>query len=140
MPYREVLKLYKKLRLSTYRSIYENIKDREGSLSATEAYAVDAIYLLGEPTIKKFSDFLGISQPNATYKVNSLIAKGYVEKVQSETDKRKMRLCVSEKFHRYYDRAEKQIDKAAGALHDKFSPSEIAIFNRMLNELADAIE
>lgn len=139
MPYQCVLKLYRKLRLSSYRSIYENIKDREGSLSATEAYAVDAIYLLGEPTIKQFSDFLGISQPNATYKVNSLIGKGYVEKVQSETDRRKMCLRVTEKFHRYYDNAEKLIDEAAARLRDKFSPDEMGIFDHILNELADAI-
>ena len=139
MPYQGVLKLYRKLRLSSYRSIYKNIKDREGSLSATEAYAVDAIFLLGEPTIKQFSDFLGISQPNATYKVNSLIGKGYVEKVQSETDRRKMCLRVTEKFHRYYDNAEKLIDEAAARLRDKFSPDEMGTFDRILNELADAI-
>ena len=140
MPYQEVLELFRKLRLSSYRSIYENIRDREGSLSATEAYAVDAIYLLGEPTIKRFSDFLGISQPNATYKVNSLIAKGYVEKVQSETDKRKMCLRVSEKFHRYYDQAENEISRAADLLCEEFSAEEIGAFKRMLKELTDTIK
>ena len=43
------LKLFKLLRLSGYRSIFHKLCNREGSLSATEAYAADVIYLLDEP-------------------------------------------------------------------------------------------
>ena len=79
MLYDEVLTLYNRSRLMHYRTLFGHIHEKDGSLSATEAFAADVIYLLGEPSIKEFSDHLGISQPNATYKVNSLISKGYVE-------------------------------------------------------------
>ena len=36
---------------------------------------------LEEPTINEFASFVNISSPNAAYKVNSLIQKGYVEKI-----------------------------------------------------------
>ena len=47
----EILDLYKKSRLMTYRAMFGRIREKSGSLSATEAYAVDVIYLLGSPTI-----------------------------------------------------------------------------------------
>jgi len=84
--YDRIADLYDRLRLLHYGRLFSRIREREGSLSATEAFSVDAIYLLGEPTIKQFSDFLGISQPNATYKVANLTEKGYVEKTPSEEE------------------------------------------------------
>ncbi|MBQ6215151.1 MAG: winged helix-turn-helix transcriptional regulator [Oscillospiraceae bacterium] len=132
-------KLFKLLRLSGYRSIFHKLCNREGSLSATEAYAADVIYLLDEPTIKEFSAFLGISQPNASYKVNSLIAKGYIEKELSETDRRTARLRVTEKFHKYYDETEAAVRKVAGALEEYYSPAEIELFEKMLITLSKKI-
>ena len=61
----EILDLYKKSRLMTYRAMFGRIREKTGSLSATEAYAVDVIYLLGSPTITQLAETLGISQPNA---------------------------------------------------------------------------
>ena len=40
---------------------------------------------MGEPTIAEFSRMMGISTPNAAYKIGSLVKKGYVEKIQSTT-------------------------------------------------------
>ena len=90
----EILDLYKKSRLMTYRAMFGRIREKTGSLSATEAYAVDVIYLLGSPTITQLAETLGISQPNATYKVNNLVAKGYACKTISEDDKRECRVTV----------------------------------------------
>ena len=78
MLYDALIGLYDKFRLVHYRSVFSRIREKAGSLSATEAYAADVIHLLKNPTIKQFSEYLGISQPNATYKVvsNSYTAQG----------------------------------------------------------------
>lgn len=65
-----ISRCYARFRLITYRSMFRLLRERDSSLSAAEAFAVDVIYLLQEPTIKEFADCLGISQPNATYKVD----------------------------------------------------------------------
>jgi hypothetical protein len=44
------------------------LREKAGSLSATEAFSAEVIYLLDHPTIGEFADFIGISQPNASYK------------------------------------------------------------------------
>ena len=65
--------VYDKFVLEFFRRIFEMVREREGSLSAMEAFSVEVIHELHEPTIGQFADFLNISQSNATYKVNSLI-------------------------------------------------------------------
>lgn len=137
---KEIQNLYKKFRLMNYRGLFRLIRERDGSLSATEAYAADVIYLLEEPTITRLAETLGISQPNATYKVNNLVAKGYVIKTVSEGDKRECRLALSEKFYSYYTASTRFIDRAVESLQGQFSPEELRLFGKMLGALAQAVE
>ena len=137
---KEIQDLYKKFRLMNYRGLFGRIRERDGSLSATEAYAADVIYLLEEPTITRLAETLGISQPNATYKVNNLVAKGYVTKTVSEGDKRECRLGLSEKFYSYYNASTQFIDRAVESLQEQFSPEELGLFGKMLGALAHAVE
>lgn len=140
MLYDQVTELDKRFRLIHYRSLFGRIREKSGSLSATESFSVDAIYLLGEPTIKQFADYLGISQPNATYKVNSLIEKGYISKIPSEEDRREYRLKISEKFFKYYDVTDSVISDAVESLKEKFSDGELKLFEKMLKTLNGKIE
>jgi len=93
--------VYEKFSLQFFRRIFENVREREGSLSAMEVLSLEVIYLLREPTVGQFAEFLNISQSNATYKVNSLIKKGYIERQNSQTDRREYHLVLSEKFKNY---------------------------------------
>ena len=67
------LEVYDKFKLEFFRRIFELVREREGSLSAMEAFSIEIIHALNEPTIGRFAEFLNISQSNATYKVNNLI-------------------------------------------------------------------
>ncbi len=94
-----ILRLYRRLRLDGYRKLFGAVQEREGSLSAIEAFSADLIHLLGEPTLSQFAEYVGISQPNATYKVNALAGKGYVEKVVSKPDRREIRPGPERSLH-----------------------------------------
>lgn len=140
MLYKEIIELYEKFRLLHYRRLFGRIRERDGSLSATEAYAVDVIYLLGSPTLGEFAECLGISQPNATYKVNNLMAKGYVIKMPSEKDRRECKLCVTDKFYSYYGGQEESIKGAISKLQEEFSEKELDTFEKMLWSLHKALK
>ena len=135
-----ILRCYEQLRLSTYRSMFGLLRERDGSLSATEAYSVDVIYLLREPTIKEFADCLGISQPNATYKVNQLIQKGYVQKIPSLEDRRETHLQVTDRYLRYSERGSHALAQAMEVLQTRFSDQEMEIFSRVIRALSDEID
>ena len=140
MLYRSVDELYKKFRLVHYRNMFGRISERDGSLSATEAFASDVIYLLGDPTVKQFADCVGISQPNATYKANNLAAKGYITKTVSEDDKRECRLYVTDKFLEYYGHRDEYIEKASERLTSEYGEKELQLFKEMLERLCSALE
>ena len=93
--------VYEKFKLQFFRRLFSQVREREGSLSAMEAFSVEVIHELDAPTIGQFADFLGISQSNATYKVNNLIRKGYIVKENSDTDRREYHLKLSDKFYCY---------------------------------------
>ena len=127
--------VYSKFRIHYYRDVFRRINSRELSLTTTEVYCVEIIHSLGKPTIQEFANFIGISSPNATYKVNSLIKKGYVEKVQSDTDKREFYLDVTDKFYRYYNINEKYLDIVEERLKKELSKEEFEMFNNTLKKI-----
>ena len=131
--------LYRRLRLTSYRRIFGSIRERSGSLSATEAFSADVIQLMGAPTLSQFAQYLGISQPNATYKVNNLAAKGYLEKIPGE-DRREVRLQTAGKFNAYYHDNEQALREAMDALAGRFSPEELDAAERVMQALVQTVE
>lgn len=94
-------KIYKAFRIDLYRHIFSILGKREGSLSATDYFSAETIFLIGTPTVSEFAKAFSISQPNATYRIKSLMEKGYVEKFGADK-KSASRLRVTEKFMRFY--------------------------------------
>ena len=126
------LEVYDKFKLEFFRRIFELVREREGSLSAMEAFSVEVIHELDAPTIGQFADFLGISQSNATYKVNNLIRKGYIVKENSDTDRREYHLKLSDKFYCYNGLMQSYIKTVLGRIEESFSKEELELFSDML--------
>ena len=130
------LEVYDKFKLKFYRGVFELVREREGSLSAMEAISLEVINMLAEPTVGQFADFLNISQSNATYKVNNLIKKGYLERQNSQTDRREYHLVLSDKYYSYESLMSSYEQKVAGRIRERFSPEELETFDRMLETIS----
>ena len=133
------LNVYDKFKLEFFRRIFELVREREGSLSAMEAFSIEVIHALHEPTIGQFAEFLNISQSNATYKVNNLIKKGYLIKQNSTTDRREYHLVLSEKYYGYTDIMRSYVKTVVDKISDDFTEEEIATFEAMLQRISDEI-
>ena len=140
MVYEKLKNLYEKVRLKHYRDLFSRVKERDGSLSATEAYAADVIYLLGSPTVSAFAETLGISQPNATYKINNLVAKGYAVRSSSDADRRECRVSVGERFFSYYNTDYPFIAESVEQLKKLYTPQELELLERMLDDMCRFME
>ena len=79
--------VYTKFKLHFYQNVFQRFATREATLTTVESFCMEGIMAMGEPTIAEFSRMMGISTPNAAYKIGSLVKKGYVEKIQSTTDR-----------------------------------------------------
>ena len=124
--------IYTKFKLNFYRKIFTRFNKRESSLTAVETFCVEVIHALYMPTINEFARFVKISQPNATYKVQSLMKKGYVEKVQSPEDRREYRLHVTEKYFEYYGVTTNYVNEILDRIQQRFSPEELETLGRMV--------
>ena len=125
--------IYTKFKLKFYRAVFHRFEQREANLSAVETFCVELIYALQRPTVREFADFAQISAPNAAYKVNSLLKKGYIRKVQSEQDKREFHLEVTEKFLEYNGITYDYIAVVMNRIRQRFSAQEAAELERMLD-------
>lgn len=125
--------VYMKFKIHFYQEVFKQIKARETSLSAVEVFCVEVIHALDEPTVNEFANFIHVSSPNAAYKVNSLIQKGYIEKIQSETDKREFHLKLTSKYYDYLDLNQSYISKVTKRIEERFTAEELEILDRVLD-------
>ena len=130
------LEVYDKFKFSFYRKVFSQVKEREGSLTAMEVFSLEVINQLGRPTIGKFAEFLNISQSNATYKVASLINKGYLRKERSGPDKREYDLVLTDKYRSGAALLDGYMSALVERIHGRFTPEETEEFARKLNIIA----
>lgn len=126
--------IYKKFRIELYRHIFSVLGEREGSLTAADYFSVESIYIMGTPTISEFAKMLSISLPNATYRVKSLVEKGYIEKIGSDK-KSASRLKITEKFLKYYHDDLSYANVMLKMFADSLDEVEIAEVNKVLEKI-----
>ena len=124
--------VYTKFKLHFYQEIFSRFQDREASLTTVETFCMEAIQALGSPTVNEFATFMRISPPNAAYKVNSLIRKGYIRKVQSPDDRREYHLEITEKYIRYYNISSAYMVEVMERISRRFTPAECSRLEEML--------
>ena len=133
------IQVYTKFKLHFYKSLFEKIQQRETSLTTVETYCIEIIHAMGNPTIGEFASFIQISSPNAAYKVNNLIKKGYLRKVQSEVDKREFHLEVTDKYLDYYNITYSYIGKVMERLEKRLTPEEMQTMEKVLKVMSDEL-
>jgi len=93
---------------------------------------MEIINAANEPTVNEFARLANLSSPNAAYKVNNLVKKGYLQKVQSSEDKREYHLKVTQKYLDYYNVSYQYMDTVLRRMEERFSPEEVEVLTRML--------
>ena len=124
--------VYTKFKLHFYKEIFLRFQTREASLTTVETFCMETVLALGNPTVNEFASFMSISPPNAAYKVNSLIKKGYLQKVQSTVDRREYHLSVTQKYLDYYNISSSYMVTVMDRIAQRFSPEDCAKLEEML--------
>ena len=130
---------YSKFKLHFYQKVFEKWQDREASLTTVETFCMEIIYAANEPTVNEFAKIANLSSPNAAYKVNNLMKKGYLEKIQSTEDKREYHLRVTQKYLDYYNISYQYLDTVLTRLEDRFTPEELDVVKRVLKVMDEEL-
>lgn len=131
--------VYSKFKLHFYKKVFERLQDREASLTTVETFCMEIIYAMNNPTINEFATMTNISSPNAAYKVNNLIKKGYLKKDRSKSDKREYHLGVTQKYMDYYNISYQYVGKVMERLNERFSKEELDTLQRILKTMSDEL-
>ena len=91
------------------------------------------------PTVNEFAKIANLSSPNAAYKVNNLMKKGYLEKVQSTEDKREYHLYVTQKYLDYYNISYQYLDTVMNRLEGRFTKEEMETVKRVLKVMDEEL-
>ena len=132
-------RVYTKFKLHFYHKVFENIQDRETSLTTVETFCMEIIYAANGPTVNEFARIANLSSPNAAYKVNHLTKKGYLEKVQSTEDKREYHLYVTQKYLDYYNISYQYLDTVMNRLEKRFTKEELDVVKKVLQVMDEEL-
>lgn len=131
--------IYTKFKMHFYETISKRSIDQEGYLTTSEAFCMEGIIALGEPTVAQFGNLMNLSTPNAAYKVNNLIKKGYLEKIQSTQDRREYHLRPTKKYMDFYNISYAYLHTVVERAEAKFSKDDIEHLEEILKFISDEL-
>ena len=131
--------VYTKFKLHFYQNVFQRFATREATLTTVESFCMEGIMAMGEPTIAEFSRMMKISTPNAAYKIGSLVRKGYVEKIQSTTDRREYHLRPTQKYFEYYNISYSYLHLVMARAKKRFAPEDLARLEDMLRIVSNEL-
>lgn len=117
--------IVRKTKLHFYRSVFREFEDSDRPLSIEESMLLEVIDYLDKPSINDLVNFLHISQPNMSYKVNVLVKKGYVRKVKSNKDQRFLHVVLTEDYLSYKQKKNEFTKDAMTRAEEKLNQKEI---------------
>jgi DNA-binding MarR family transcriptional regulator len=118
----------------------DNLKIGElAELSMRQIVYLETIAALGEPTFSDLAHRLGISKPSVTAIVDKLIQKGYLERVQSDADRRVFHVHLTEKGRHLSETHHAVHARIAGQIAQALSGPELAEFARLLQKIIQSI-
>lgn len=140
--------VYTRFKLHFYKEVFRNFETREATLTTVETFCMEVIHALGNPTVNEFAEYVGISSPNASYKVNNLVRKGYLERRMSQTDKRQVHLAVTQKYLDYLNISETYVENVMNRMEQRMSPEQsgelknslLLLLDEMKNDLPETPE
>ncbi|WP_303858081.1 MarR family transcriptional regulator [Aminicella lysinilytica] len=133
-------KVYTKFKMDLYSKVFKEFKDKDVEpLSAMEVISMEIIVALGSPTINEFATAAKLSPPNAAYKVNKLIQKGYINKIQSTEDKREYHIEATEAYKKNYGVIYDYIAVVLSRVQETFSPDDVKKLDEILETTADEL-
>jgi DNA-binding MarR family transcriptional regulator len=108
-------------------------------LSMRQIVYLETVAALGEPTFGDLARQLGISKPSVTAIVNKLILKGYLERVQSDDDRRVFHVHLTEKGVRLSEAHHEVHARVARQISSVLSEAEQQLFAGLLKKIMQSI-
>lgn len=114
---------------------YRTIRNSEfgDDLAYADILQICMIEAKGKLTIGELGEMMNLSKPAITQKVNDLVRRGIVEKIQSDTDKRFTYLQLTKRFHD--NCTDSKVLNLRNEIEKGFTSDEQIVFYKILDHL-----
>ena len=127
-----LVKLFRSINVIEERAIRtEEYQD----VTANDMHVIEAIGMEEAKNMTSVARSLKVTTGTLTIAVNSLVKKGYVERVRSEEDRRVVLISLSEKGKRAYLHHRKFHDQMIDAVVEELTEEEQQVLERVLRKL-----
>ena len=111
----------------------------EEGFTARQIEYIDVINSLGNPNLGEIARTLKLSKPSVTAIVDKLAAKGYVQKFQSDEDRRSFHVHLSTKGRKLADMHNETHNKIADLFRNNLDSKDlktlVSLFNKMVSKI-----
>ena len=107
----------------------------QDGISVAEIHTLEAIGINAEPNASEVAATLRVAQSTLTITVNRLEIKGMVERGRSETDRRFVRLCLTERGSTMVKAHERFHRRMTRRIVSKLQEDEVELFGKILVNL-----
>ena len=127
-----LVKLFRNINLIEERAICSGeYKD----VTANDMHVIEAIDMEGARNMTSVARSLGVTTGTLTIAVNSLVKKGYVQRVRSEEDRRVVLISLSEKGRKAYLHHRQFHEQMIQAIVEELSAEEQEVLEKALMKL-----
>ena len=104
-------------------------------VTANDMHVIEAVDMEGARNMTSVAKTLGVTTGTLTIAVNSLVKKGYVERVRSEEDRRVVLISRSEKGRKAYLHHQRFHEQMIEAIVEELSAEEQVVLEKALVKL-----
>ena len=114
-------------------------KYQEEGFTARQIVYIDTINMLGNPNLGEIAKALKLSKPSVTAIVDKLFSKGYVEKFQSDEDRRSFHVHLSAKGKNLVKMHDQTHNKIVDMLQDNLDRRDLKNLMTILNKVVSKV-
>lgn len=104
-------------------------------VTANDMHVIEAIDMGGAKNMTSVAKALGVTTGTLTIAINSLVKKGYVDRVRSEEDRRVVLISLSEKGKRAFLHHQQFHEKMINVIIGELSEEEQVVLEKALTKL-----
>ena len=114
-------------------------KYQEEGFTTRQIVYIDTINMLGNPNLGEIAKALKLSKPSVTAIVDKLASKGYIEKFQSDEDRRSFHVHLSAKGNMLVRMHEKTHNKIIDLLQNNLDSKDLKKLVTILNKVVSKV-
>lgn len=138
---RQLIKRYEEVYLFAQKRISTMLTEQcLEDMTLEQSMVLRYLFFNGKCMSSQLADYCRVNKSAITSKIDRLVAKGYVERIRDEDDRRIVFLKITEKGRDIYENVEDKIEEFIGPYLQELAEEEVEAFLNIYEKITNIIE